>query len=529
MRRASIVPALLLASLPLIGQQSEITLWDVPSLVAAKDLSIDISAQSSRMAYNQYRSTLAQGLPQINFTPGYKLQYTPQQESTVYSFNPSAVLPQSPLTVSDQTNFDQGVHNISAGLSVSQLLPTAGSLSLSLNQVTSAYTYSSQQTVSGADTTTTYPDTQFSEQPSISLRLDQPLFVNGKLIDFGLFPATFRQAQLGYLQADSQKRAQVNQTVSQAIQLYLQIVQLRKNIAQTEEAIAVAQGNLETLRKNYALGSVAEADLLDSRIGVANQQGALLDLRATLARAERALSHSLGVENLQGVSLKEDIPTLDVQMTRTDLMARAMAHHPLIEKLALDAEAKKVSDILAGQSYASNLSLSFSYSPRYPFTSSTTSYMTDFSHSFTDLYASGAGSDWSLAASVTVHLFDGGKQQADRAASAAAIKLAQDNVLSQQQSVQDSVDIDLMQKANLEQKISVLVDAVDLARMRAQTEASLYALGKSTDLDVRGRRADFEAKQNDLWRARADLFLTVIDLNALAGEDLAHIIPGKAQ
>jgi outer membrane protein TolC len=525
MRRAPIVLALLLASLPLIGQATEITLWDVPSLITSKDLSIDIAAQSARMAYNQYRSTLAQGLPQINFTPGYRLQYTPEQEVSSYSFTTTPPF----ISVTDQTNYDQGTHNISAGLSVTQLLPTAGNLTLSLNQVTSAYTYGSQQLVDSLGTSSTYPSAQFSQQPTITLKLEQPLFVNGKLMDFGLFPATFRQAQLGYLQADQQKKSQTNQTLYQAVQLYLQIVQLRKNIAQVEQSIDVAQGNLETLKKNFSLGSVAEADLMDSRIAVANQKGALLDLRATLSRAERALSHSLGLPGLQGVSLKEDVPTIDFQMGREEAMAKAMGNHPQIQKLSLDAEARKISDILAGQSYASNLSLSFSYAPRYPFSSSTSAYTTDFDHSFSDLYGTGSGTDWSLSANLTVHLFDGGKQQADRAANAAAIKMAQDSVLSQQQSIQDSVDIDLMQKANLEEKISVLVDAVELSRLRAQTEASLLALGKSTDLDVRGKRADFEMKQNDLWRARADLFLTVIDLNALAGEDLAHIIQGKAQ
>jgi outer membrane protein TolC len=229
------------------------------------------------------------------------------------------------------------------------------------------------------------------------------------------------------------------------------------------------------------------------------------------------------------VTLSPDVPTVDVQMKRDDLVAKAMANHPLIQKLTLDAEGKRVAEILAGQSYASNLSLSFSYSPRYGSGNILSSPAFDFGDSFTQLYGSGAGSNFSVSANLTFHLFDGGKQQADRAANAAAIKLAQDGVLSQQQAIQDSVDIDLMQRANLEEKIAVLTDAVDLARMRAQTEASLLSLGKSTDLDVQSRRAEYQAKQDDLWRARADLFLIVIDLNALAGEDLAHVIQGKAQ
>lgn len=522
MRRAPIVLALLLASFPLIAQSAGITLWDIPSLVTAKDLSIDISAQSARMAYNQYRSTLAQGMPQINLTPSYDVQYAAGPTQGYSTFNNS---------LTQQITNDQATQNVGASLSVSQLLPTAGSLSLSLGHTLTADSYSSVQTyqLPLGPYLSSYPPTQFSQAPKLSLSLTQPLFVNGKLLDFDLFPATFRQAQLGYLIADQQKRAQVNQTLAQSFQYYLQIVQLRKNIAQTEAAIAVGQGNLANLQKNYALGSVAEADLLDSRISLANQKGGLLDLRATLGKVERALAHSLGLATLEGMDMKEDIPTVDFQMTRDEAIAKAMANHPLIQKASLDAEGKKVAEVLSGQTYASSLSLSFSYWPRYGSGNILSSPLYDFGDSFTNLYGNGAGSNFSLSANLTLHLYDGGKEQADRATNEAAIKMAQDSVLTQQQAIQDSVDIDLLEKANLEEKISVLVDAVELARMRAQTEASLLGLGKSTDLEVQAKQADYEAKRNDLWRARADLFLTVIDLDALAGEDLAHIIPGKAQ
>ena len=69
-------------------------------------------------------------------------------------------------------------------------------------------------------------------------------------------------------------------------------------------------------------------------------------------------------------------------------------------------------------------------------------------------------------------------------------------------------------------------EAERLAERRLATEQRLLSLGKSTDLAVAERSADAESKAIDLWRASADLYLTVIDLYSLAGEDLQNIIEG---
>jgi len=467
----------------------------------------------------------SQSLPQLDLRPGYNLYYTPSQQTQPF------VLTTTPpyLSVEDQTNHDQDTSKVSAGLSLSQLLPTAGTLSLSLEHVMTVYTYGSQQIVSpGPTTSISHPPPQFSQQPKISLKIDQPLFVNGKVIDLEVFPSTIRHAQIAYQKAYLDTRAQVNRTLFQAAQYFLQIVQLRKTIGQREKAIAVSRGNLETLEKNFSLGSVAEASVLDERIALSNQRGGLLELRAALAKTERALAHSLGREGFQAVSFMDKIPTIDFKMSKDEVLERAMSNHPLIQKMSLDSEEKKVVDVLAGRSYASELSLSFSFGPRYPFVNTTTPYMTDFVRSFSDLFTAGSGTDFTVSANLTLHLLDGGKQAADRAVNAASIRIAQDSLLAQKQAIRENVEIELLQKENLEEKIPTLADAMNLAKKRLDTEAILRDLGKSTDLNVDAKRADYDTKINDFWRARADLFLTVIDLYSLAGEDLAQIIQGQS-
>ncbi len=515
-----------LAGFPSLAQKMELSLRDIPAIVLAKDLAIDAATQSARLAHDQYLGVLSQRLPQLDLKPGYSLHYTPSQQTQPF------VLTTTPpyLSVEEQTNTNQGISNVSAGLFFSQLLPTAGSLSLSLEHEMTVYTYGSQQIVSPGPTTSIgHPAPQFSQQPKIGFEIDQPLFVNGKVIDSEIYPATIQQARIAYQKADLNTRAQVNETIFQAAQYFLQIVQLRKTIEQMEKAMAVSRGNLETLKKNFSLGSVAEANVLDASIALSNQKGGLLEVRAALAKTEMALAHSSGRHGFQAISFADNIPTIAFRMSKDEALAKAMSNHPLLRRMSLDSEEKKVAALLADRSYASELSLAFWWEPRYPFVNSTTPYMTDFTRSFSNLFTAGSGADFTVSATLSLQLLDGRKRKAERAGNAASIKIAQDALQARKQAIWENVEIGFLQKANLEEKISTLAEAINLAKKRLDSETILRDLGKSTDLNVDCKRADYDTKVNDLWRARADLFLTVIDLCALTGENLAQIMqePGS--
>ncbi len=499
-----------------------LSLDDLPGLVIGHDTGAAISAQDTLFALHTYKGTVAQALPQIDFSSNYSLAYTPLFESE--SINFGSQYPFGFGTADTKTQ-DQANHLLDAKLSLSQLLPTAGNLFFSLEDAMTISGVGSQ-TVNGVAVTT--PDTQYSQKPKLSFNLTQPMFLNGKLIDFDLFPATLRKAQLGYLEQDAADMAQRNQLVGQAVQSYLTIIQLRKNVVQTQKNIDVTQGNLSLMEKNYSLGLVAEPDLLDARIGLSRQKQALLELSSTLLKTERLLAHAIGRDDMAGVLFVEDIPTLAFTLGREEAVARAFSGHPLLREKGLTAEERRVDAILAGQQYASTLSLSFSWAPRYPFSTSTP-YMTDFNSSFSDFFKDGAGNDYSLAAGLTIHLYDGGSQREGLAGKAALGAAADQGLLAQKQQVQDQVELDLLQMQSLQEKVTLLEESALLDERRLATEQSLLALGKSTDLAVAAKAADVDAGANELWRARADLYLTILDLHSLTGDDVAKIVQGNGK
>jgi outer membrane protein TolC len=216
-------------------------------------------------------------------------------------------------------------------------------------------------------------------------------------------------------------------------------------------------------------------------------------------------------------------------MGREEAIARALNGHPLLRQKGLSAEDRRVDMVLAGQQYASTLSLSFSWSPRYPSSASNQPYKTDFGSSFSDLFKDGSGNDYSLAAGLTIHLYDGGTQKEGLAGKAALGAAADQGLLAQRQQVQDQVELALLQQQSLEEKVALLQEAASLAERRLATEQSLLAMGKSTDLAVASKAADIDARANELWRARADLYLTILDLHSLAGDDVAAIVQGNGK
>ena len=369
---------------------------------------------------------------------------------------------------------------------------------------------------------TTYPNPDFSQTPKASLSLAQPVLLNGKLVDFDLFPATKRKAELGWEKEKAAQRVATGRSLSQAVQLYFTVVQQRQAMAQLGRSAELSQRRLVNLGENVRLGIATETDLLDARIADGRQRQSLLDLRSSLARTERLLAAAIGRASLRDVDLADGVPSWTRAGDAAVLRDAALAANASIQQGSLAVEERTADEIIAGQRYAANLTLSLSVAGR----RKDGLYEQTFAQSFSDLFADGAGVDWTASANLAVSLYDGGSRREQKAASAALTASVGQALESRRQAVLDDLSAALERRAILEERVALLAEAVDLAARRLADERSLLSLGRSTDNDVDARLIDAEAKQNELWRARADLLLANFDLASLAGDDLAGILEG---
>jgi outer membrane protein TolC len=487
-----------------------LALADLPDLVLASDAGAVTAAQSVQAAYHTYRGTLAGALPQVDLSTGYSLGYTPSVTVT------------DPVTA-EVTDYAQ--HGATTRVSVSQLLPTAGTLLVSVEDALSVESIGSYA-ITPFPPVSTDPD--FSQKPRATVQLSQPVFLNGKLVDLGLFPASKRKAELGWEKEQAAGRIASNQAIARAVQLYLSVVQTRQAVAQLERTVALAGRRLASLADSVRLGTATETDLLDARIVNGRQRQTLLDLRSSLARTERLLAAAIGRESLAGVELAEDVPAWIRSGDSTGITDAALRTNASILQGSLALEERRVDDVLAGQRHASTFTLSFSVAGRRSsdlglFESTG---VRTFGQSFSDLFADGAGVDWTASAGLNVPLYDGGSAREDRAASAALTASVQEGLASRQRAVLEDIAAALERRSILEERVELLAEAVDLASRRLATEESLLGQGRSTDNDVEARRLDAEAKANDLWQSRADLLLANLDIASLAGDELAGIVKG---
>jgi outer membrane protein TolC len=473
-----------------------LSIADLPDLVLASDAGAVTAAQSVQAAYHAYRGTLADALPQVDLSTGYSLFFTPETTIT------------EPVDISVT---DYARHGATAKVSASQLLPTAGTLLVSLEDALAVMTVGSPSI-----------DPDASQTPKATVSLSQPVFLNGRLIDLGLFSAVKRKAEIGWEKEQAAGRAAANRAISQAVQLYLSVVETRQAAAQMGRTVDLAERRIASLADSVRLGTATETDLLDARIAAGRQRQTLLDLRSSLSRTERLLAAAIGRESLAGFELAEDIPAWTRAGDPAGLSDAALRTNASIAQSSLALEERRADDVLAGQKYASTLTLSFSVAGR----RADDKTGRTFGESFADAFSDGAAADWTAAVGLNVPLYDGGKQREERAASTALTASVQKGLESRQQAVLDDLAAALERRAILEERVALLADAVDLASRRLATEESLLGLGRSTDNDVEARRLEAEAKANDLRQARADLLLANLDIASLAGDDLAGIVKG---
>jgi outer membrane protein TolC len=492
-----------LAARAVPGDAEPLALADLPDLVLAGDAGAVTAEQSVQAAYHAYRGTLAGALPQVDLSTGYSLYYTPEVTMTD---------PRVDLT-------DYAVQGATAKFSVSQLLPTAGSLLLAVEDALSVKSIGSSAIFPAAPT---YPEPDFEQTPKGTISLSQPVLLNGKLVDLDLFPAIKRKAELGWEKEQAAGRVATNRAISQAVQLYLSVVQMRQTVAQMERTVELAGRRLASLADSVRLGTATETDLLDTRIANGRQRQSLLDLRTSRSRTERLLAAAIGRDSLEGIELTENLPAWTRAGDPAGLRDAALRTNASILQGSLALEERRADNVLAGQRHAATLTLSFSVAGR----RDTDLSQRSFGQSFSDPFADGAGVDWTAAAGLNVPLYDGGSAREDRAASEALTASVQKGLESRQQAVLDDLASALERRSILEERVGLLAEAVDLASRRQATEESLLGQGRSTDNDVEARRLDAEAKRNDLRQSRADLLLANLDIASLAGDDLAGIVKG---
>lgn len=482
----AVLATVLILPVSAFAQSTTLDVEEVLRLVLRQNAAVQIADALKLQAEAIHRRTLADMKPQID------LQMDP-----VYGVSTGAL--EAPLYAMPDRKTD-----VSLGLSLTGALPTAGIASLRLANTMSL---------------TRSPD-HILQSPSGTLVLTQPVWVNRKLIDLRLLSAARRASEINWKKAEDGSREARNGNIYTAFSLYVQVVGLRRNIAYLERSLELADQNLRQVRINLDAGRASETDLLELEILTGLQREALLENRYALLQVEQNLAGTLGLESgLASYALIESFPAPTLPADPNQLVVEAQADNSLVRQDRLSLEQAQAQAILSGRTDASNLNLALTLLPQYEGTDPT-----EFGESFSSFFTDGTKLDVSFSIGLDIPLYNGGKATHRAQVNAAAERIARETLKASLRNVQNTYEALILRQGIIQERIGLLEKNIELKTRTTADEQRKLEFGLGTLLRVEAARLELLQVQNELWQARADLFLNSLDLLALSGKALEEVL-----
>lgn len=322
-----------------------------------------------------------------------------------------------------------------------------------------------------------------------------------------LFGGTRRQVESLKAQAESQ-RFQVEATyltlVSNVVAAAVEEAALRGEIAATRRIIEIQSQSLDLLRRQYALGQIADADVAAQEATLAQSQATLPPLEKQLAQQRDLLARLVGRFPSEEIAAKFELAALELpQELPVSLPAKLVAQRPDVRSAEEQLHAASAE---IGVNVANRL-------PNITLSANLGSTATALSQLFT----AGTGF-WSLAGSVTQPIFQGGtllhRQRAAEAAYDQAAAQYRGTVLTAFQNVADTLhaiqsDADALKAAVTAERAA----ARSLAIVRRQLE-----LGDVSYLALLNAEQTYQQAEINLVQAQANRYADTAALfQALGG------------
>jgi outer membrane protein TolC len=390
------------------------------------------------------------------------------------------------------------------GLGLNLKLPGEGSLSAGLSHRLAA-----QLDASGA---------AWRQTPSLSLGWQQPLFVNGKLIDPGLTGAARAlQVEVPARRLAARERAVANAVVADTVNAWFNLALIAETLTLQEARIALALQNRDILLARQKLGQASAAELGKAGLDL----GRLEASRIETGRARRQLLAKLSIASggpvaVPGAGAVSTLPVLalpDMAGRRSEALAASAG------VLGAEADlAESAAELAAaGRDQAPVLGLRFSLNP-----TAAAGAAADFAGSFAALGAEGATANPVLGLELSLPLGDGGRAAATRDLARSRNAAARER--------RDEAGRDCLRK------LDEIEGRQDSARRKIELYDSQLAwqdgqmgivdaqvqLGMALPLDAAQARADRAETAVERRRADLELFAANLELLDACGRSLAR-------
>jgi outer membrane protein len=327
-----------------------------------------------------------------------------------------------------------------------------------------------------------------------SLRLSMPIYTGGRItgqIDQAKFNAD--AADLGVIKADQQ-------TKLDATTGYFSILQTRNIAKVNQETVDSLTSHLKNVQAQYNAGTVAQGDVLQSQVELANAQQNLTKAQNANAVAEAGFNNTIGQPLDTKSSYQDQFTYVPYSRTLDDSIQLALKNRPEIGQSQDSIGAAK-----AGVAVADSGRL-----PTVDISGGTGRTGSSFP---------GDNNNWSVGVTANWNLFDSGltKAQSDAAKSAVAKAAVQDKQI--RDGIELEVRTDYLSMKEAEQRIETSAVAVNQGTDSLKIAEAKYAAGVGTNIDVIDAQLALTQAKTNATQALYDFNVDKAQLTKAVGSD----------
>jgi outer membrane protein len=347
--------------------------------------------------------------------------------------------------------------------------------------------------------------------------------VNGKILDLAMFDAGQElAADLPLRLARSGADALRNAEVLAVLESYFAVIELRNSVQLLSRNIETSAERVEQLRIRQRQGTVTRRQVWDKEIELDKLREARLEAEYGLLAAEYSLQAGIGNDvDVSDLTLSDRLPTVASPPPVGESLERAYEQNVSVSRAREQIRQAQLQTIVNGRRYAANLSASVQLAPN---PSPLYEGAADIGSSYEELFSDESKWQPTVSLGLSVPLYTGGRARLQRRQDEAAERRAQLALQDSQHQLEQSVEALYLRRRLLEDQRALRESALTLERERLSETKTLASLQTVTDLDIREAEAQVLARENDLWRTRADLTLNALRIQQVSGNDLPSVL-----
>ncbi len=336
----------------------------------------------------------------------------------------------------------------------------------------------------------------FTRDYQFSMSLSLPLFTSGRLT------SGFKQAKYNLESTKEAVRQSRHLTVFNTRRAFYGHLLAKEFVSVAEEAVRVAEENLENVKNMYEVGIASKMDLLRSEVRLTNMQPELIAAKNNLRISELNLKTVLGMDLSQPVEIEGALSYEPLEPNVEECVATALGRRPEVKQFDFQRKMAGESVKLARAGYLPTIAVSGSYS----FWADKFNFREDTWSSF-----------YAVNLVLNIPIFNGFKESTQIAQSKAMIREIELN----QKALQDAVELEVRQAVLMLKEAKETLFSQEKNTEQAKESLRITQLnfseGMATTLDVISAEAAYSQAQVNYSQALYKYVVAVAELDRAMG------------